>query len=280
MPAGNVAEPRRQDNRDDSFGTKGTAANPLTRFDIQNVIRSVMTSKSWSANNGNNLFVVFTPNNVISCFDVAKHACIRGSAEGSDACGWHWNFVVSTKQVIYADMPDVAINPSCLTSVIAGAGKGPNGDPTADSEINILSHELFESITDPQPFNNPGWYYLAYSSGEIGDLCNFNFGAPSVEPDGSDLLLNPTIASPKALGDPYLVQMEYSNALHGCTFDPSGAPVSHGESAAFRRKHPVQFILHAVRGGGLGALSQGCRPAGGPDTEGEPGERLGRFLRG
>jgi hypothetical protein len=80
----------------------------------------------------------------------------------------------------------------------------PNG--LLDSTSDILSHELFETITDPDP--NSGW--VAQSSlpvfgAEIGDLCQipqFRYGAFSIN------------------GKMYKNQPEYSNKFHGCATTP------------------------------------------------------------
>ena len=65
----------------------------------------------------------------------------------------------------------------------------------SNSTNNVLSHEVFESITDP---DLNAWYYVN-TSGENGDLCNFNIQNP--------IALN---------GIRYAIQREYDNATHGC----------------------------------------------------------------
>jgi hypothetical protein len=82
----------------------------------------------------------------------------------------------------------------------------PNNDYYADPEINILSHELFEAVSDPLL----NAWTDSFSS-EIGDKCAWNFG--TVNPDGSNLALN---------GHKYLVQLEWSN-YNGCvlSYGPS-----------------------------------------------------------
>ena len=72
----------------------------------------------------------------------------------------------------------------------------PNG-PQNDSTFSTLSHETFETITDPDP--GTGWYTNNVGvNGEIGDLCAY---LPE------DTSLNQKI---------YRLQREYSNAQHGC----------------------------------------------------------------
>ncbi|HXB72206.1 MAG TPA: hypothetical protein VNY05_28470 [Candidatus Acidoferrales bacterium] len=84
----------------------------------------------------------------------------------------------------------------------------PNG-LLIDSTATFLSHELFETITDPLLnawFNRVS---LDLRGAEIGDECqNRTFGYGSV-----------SINHKK-----YEVQPEYSNAVHGCAFSPSLRP--------------------------------------------------------
>ena len=70
--------------------------------------------------------------------------------------------------------------------------------PAFDALCVTSSHELCESITDPQP--GQGWYDDA--NGEIGDICAHTSTAGSVV--GGD-------------GVRYVVQREWSNRLRTCT---------------------------------------------------------------
>jgi hypothetical protein len=71
---------------------------------------------------------------------------------------------------------------------------GPNGSHI-DSRDNALSHEIFETITDP---DLNAWWRNSDQS-EIGDICAWNLANP--------ILLN--CAS-------YAIQKEYSNEDHQC----------------------------------------------------------------
>jgi len=89
------------------------------------------------------------------------------------------------------------------------AQPSPNG-PVVDSLAAILSHEVFETITDP---DLNAWYNrtsLDLFGAEIGDECqNATFNYASVEINGKS----------------YEVQPEYANNLHGCAF--SASPSQH-----------------------------------------------------
>jgi hypothetical protein len=82
----------------------------------------------------------------------------------------------------------------------------PNG-PLVDSTADILSHETFETITDPDGNAWLNTVSLELFGSEIADECqNFNFGYGSVRLNGKQ----------------YEIQPEYSNFLHGCGFTPFG----------------------------------------------------------
>jgi len=87
----------------------------------------------------------------------------------------------------------------------------PNGQ-IADSTNNVLSHELFETITDP---DGTAWWNSLNNSlfgQEIGDECSFLLFTPNaVYFDPSDVTLN---------GKSYVAQPEYNNAQHACTTSP------------------------------------------------------------
>ncbi|HEV2715369.1 MAG TPA: hypothetical protein VGU64_08915, partial [Terriglobales bacterium] len=75
----------------------------------------------------------------------------------------------------------------------------PNGQ-LADSTNNSLSHEFFETVTDPDVFT--GFRATNTSFGEIGDVC---VGAVAV------FALN---------GHDYEIQLEYSDTYHACASTP------------------------------------------------------------
>jgi len=81
----------------------------------------------------------------------------------------------------------------------------PNGS-LVDSTMDVLSHELFETITDPDGY---GWWNsfdLDLGGYEIGDECqDYNFGYSNIN----------------LAGTPYEIQPEYSNAQHACATRPT-----------------------------------------------------------
>jgi uncharacterized repeat protein (TIGR01451 family) len=179
----------------------GTTADPLQDGDIQKEVASAVSTNHW--NEGlNDIVAVFTANGIHEC---------NGSdctfSETNGFCAYHKHFTDGSNDSMYAFMAfdnftHVAAKPNltCLPG-----GPYPNGDVSADSEINTLSHELAESQTDPHP--NDTWT-APNPEGEIGDACNFFFSPRNDA--GADVYLN---------GDGYVLQMLYSNAAHNCAID-------------------------------------------------------------
>jgi len=80
----------------------------------------------------------------------------------------------------------------------------PNNSVAADGMVNIIAHELSESVTDPI---GTSWFnYPDYS--ENGDLCAWMFGKTKVLPNGS-------FYNVKMGTRPYLIQQIWVNARGG-----------------------------------------------------------------
>jgi hypothetical protein len=175
--------------------SEGSKANPLQDSDIEGEVTKAMSANGWPAGNGNSGFFVFTGQNVFGC---AGNSCSY-----KDYCAYHSAFQASDGQdVVYSDIPDPgnANTGTCLATIAAGSN-APNSGAFADSAVNLVAHEDFESVTDPV-FN--GWYYQDVDH-EIGDECVWKFG--SVAGDGANIALN---------GHRYLVQEMWSNNAGGC----------------------------------------------------------------
>jgi hypothetical protein len=116
----------------------------------------------------------------------------HGSFDSTDAVG-------QPMHVIYQAMPYQNVS-GCQTT------GGPNGI-LADSTNSVLSHEITETITDPDP--NTGWTRNS-DGNEIGDIC-FN------------IRQNPMYLNANA----YDIQPEYSNAAQNCVGAYETLAVSH-----------------------------------------------------
>lgn len=161
----------------------------LTDSQITAEIDRVINANGWSRT-GSNMFFMFTPQGVGSCFDASGS---QGCAY-TDYCAYHGS---SSSGAIYANQP-YARHSGC------DVGQYPNGSSTqADPTINVVSHEHIEAITDPR-LN--AWYDAA--GYEIGDKCAWDFGSVQGT-NGSEY--NQTIN-----GHHYFLQREYSNSGSAC----------------------------------------------------------------
>jgi hypothetical protein len=140
--------------------------------------------------NGTISNVCYSPDNPATFFFCAYH----GSADFNDI-----------GHVLYSVEPFQNV-PGC--NVRPGT---PNGF-LADATNNVLSHETFETITDP---DGTAWWNSADNGlfgQEIGDECSFLFGFPPTAFDPSNVTLNERN---------YAIQPEANNARHACTTAPS-----------------------------------------------------------
>jgi hypothetical protein len=173
---------------------EGDITECLTDAQIMAEINTVSSNQGW-AKNGTNMFFLFTPMAVGSCFGSSASTCSYTAY-----CAYHG---VTNGGAIYANQP-YAKHSGC------DEGQYPNGN-AADPTINVTSHEHNEAITDPQ-LN--AWY--DQGGYEIGDKCAWDFGAVSGS-SGSEY--NQTIN-----GHHYFLQREYSNSGSAClqTFNTGG----------------------------------------------------------
>ena len=192
----------------DSHGTTFHDPVCLTDGQIQDEIQAVMAAEGWRGST-TRMFFIMTPSGVGSCFD-SKTPANGGGCTTNDFCAYHNYFFAGTGEPIpYANEPYDAAIPGCF-SAKTGQGKPNNAD--ADVEINTISHEQNETITDPV---GDAWRTTDASHFEIADLCEWQFDNPPAQS------YNQTIN-----GHEYELQEEYSNDDSGCllSYTPSVAP--------------------------------------------------------
>jgi hypothetical protein len=168
----------------------------------------------------NHIYNIFIPKGVDVCFDSTYSVCFSpDNWTAWSFCAYHG----------YADYPDIghvlytvqpypdvfAINPTTgLADYGCDVGQPPpfstNTAPTpngvvVDTVASLLSHETFETITDPDLNAWQTQYMLSFSGYEIGDICvDYTFD------------YNPFAVS----GHPYEIQYEYSDHYHACVTAP------------------------------------------------------------
>jgi hypothetical protein len=179
--------------------------------------------KSYIAANGlprglANEYVVFLPTGIDSCFDAGGPGNTNCSYTGF--CGYHSAITLSDASlVVYAVEPQNS-DPSY------GSGCDSQGGDPAQTTINTTSHEIAESITDPDVVG--GWYdshvdpKTKQQYGEVGDMCAWSFkqgdaadSFPGVVPASHS---NQTIN-----GHAYLLQTEWDNANSTCSISQTDA---------------------------------------------------------
>jgi hypothetical protein len=173
------------------------APSILTDADIQLVVSSAVAFSNLYGY-GHEYHVFIAPG-TDECFDSTYTQCYSPDNPPSFYfCAYHGSFdLAGYGHVLYSVEPYQNV-PGC-----SDTGATPNGT-LADSTNNVLSHELFETITDP---DGSAWRNItdnALYGSEIGDECSFinttGFD-PSVWHVGSRT---------------YATQPEYSNILHTC----------------------------------------------------------------
>ncbi len=165
-------------------------SSQLSDQDIYNIVYQVAQTygTGYTA-----IYNVFLQNGVQQCSSSA------GGCYGQQYCAYHGNTDYSDiGHVLYTVEPYQNIS-GCQVS----NQPSPNG-VLADSTASTLSHETFETITDPDVPNNIAWYNS--SGGEIGDLCAPAAGVPTG---------NVTLGS-----DTWEIQMEYDNNVGDCSYTP------------------------------------------------------------
>ncbi len=138
-------------------------------------------------------------------FPQGKTICQGGSCSGEAGgfCAYHGTFTYGSVVATYQVMPDNQAGSGDAT----GCG---NGTPMAN-ETSVFSHELVETITDPQVgfavSNAPPLAWYDATNGEIGDICNELQGTFT----GSD-------------GASYVSQKMFSNTVGDCVTTRTATP--------------------------------------------------------
>jgi len=116
-------------------------------------------------------------------------------------CGWHTSATFGNVSSQFAFVGNTA---ACPYACEGSPGNKPNGNEGADGMASIMTHELDESVTDP---NGDAWYDNA--GNENGDLCNFNYGSHVYG------TANGSIANIQLGPRNFLVQEDWVNASTG-----------------------------------------------------------------
>lgn len=154
------------------------------------------------------IYHVFLPQGLDTCTDPTPDSPIECYSPDNPA---NWFFCAYHDAVQFNDIGWVifTVEPYQNVDGCNTAAPSPNGQQ-ADSTNVTLSHEIFETISDPIP---GGGYYnqsFAFGGNEIADEC---VSALNADNQTLDPVLNLN-------GRRYSVQLEYSNTYHACASVP------------------------------------------------------------
>jgi hypothetical protein len=166
--------------------------------------------------NLSNIYVVYLPKAVETCFFAGStatnaNACTINHEPSAAYCAYH---STDLNSAVYANLSYPIYGSStgftCGSDADFPVVESPNGNPDADVEISPTSHEVSESITDPD--TETGWYDSA--GNEIGDDCAYIYGATNGQ---AGALYNQTI-----FGSHYITQQEFSNRVFNASGGTAG----------------------------------------------------------
>jgi hypothetical protein len=182
-------------------GISAPLAQPYTDADMLAVVHAAALASGQSGYG--HMYNVHLPPGVDECFDASFNVCYspdnfntwyfcayHGSADFDDV----GHVIYSVEP--YQNVPGCAVDPG-----------SPNGT-LVDSTNSVLSHEVFEAITDPDGSGWWNWDNNGAFGEEIGDECSFlgDYGfAPSLFTAGERQ---------------YAAQPEYKNSDHSCSVTP------------------------------------------------------------
>jgi hypothetical protein len=186
--------------------TDGTLTVPtcLSQTQESNELDNFIQANGLPRGLGDIYFLVL-PDNVETCDDAFSN-CGNVLDLPNRYCAYHSSFNISGHGLtLWANQPYIGFaNNHCNSGTTSAR---PNGDVT-DHELNVISHEHNETITDP---TGGGWFDVD-GTGENGDKCNFDFGTAigSNTSGNFNQLIN---------HNPYEIQREWSNAVTGCVLN-------------------------------------------------------------
>jgi hypothetical protein len=207
----------------------GTVTNCVTDPQIQTELANLIKARGLPTGTGAGapIYFVITPSETDVCADGLGCA-------STGFCAYHSSFVDpdTSTDVLYAPVPFLDVDAGAKGCQDDGTAvfQSPNGD-RADNEIDDLSHEYNESVTDPF---GTSWYDTT-SGQEIADNCESEGTLDPADGTNPDAYL-PTLGGVEAdgtlydqliNGDRFYTQTIWSNgdeATGGCRAEPTADP--------------------------------------------------------
>jgi hypothetical protein len=182
---------------------------PLTDADMMAIVHTVASASGQTGYA--HIYHVFLPPGQDECF-VMGGPCYSPDVPTTFVfCGYH-------SSVDFKDIGHVLYSVEPFQNVAGCAVRPgtPNGQ-LVDSTNNVLSHETFETITDPDGTAWVNFTSVALTFAEIGDECSFFVVLPT-SPTTFAGFFDPSVAT---IGNHrYAVQPEYANNEHACGSNP------------------------------------------------------------
>lgn len=152
-----------------------------------------------------NIYHIFLPKGVDVCFTGEPVCYSPDNPATFDFCAYHGS-------VTFSDFGHVLYTVEPYQDVDGCKEADTVNFSLTDSTANVLSHETFETITDPDGSSWFSFISVGTAGEEIGDLCE-----RIAVIDKSVFFFNP----PTNLnGKNYAIQPEYSNKYHACAYAP------------------------------------------------------------
>jgi hypothetical protein len=168
--------------------TTDTGKTSLSDTDIQNVVKNAISSGRLS----------FDPDGVY--FVITSSDVTASSGFCTNYCGWHTSTAYSSQgRLRYSFVGNAA---RCYSACAAQSAKSPNGLPGIDAAISVLTHELEEANTDPDPLS--GW--ADNSGAENADKCAWTFGHAQFTVSSTNPLISGAWANMTINSHNYLIQ--------------------------------------------------------------------------
>src|SRR5579863_5318538 len=183
----------------------GVYGNVIYEHEIWSIVHAAASLKGFSGGTGQ-VDHVFLPNGMDTCFDETSDCYSPDNFATWDFCAYHDSVKFSDKVGVVL----FTVEPYQKVDGCAVHQPSANGE-LIDSTDSVLSHETFETISDPEP--DSGWtnqISLDLEGAEIGDECQ------PVTDDNGDFLVPKVSIN----GKEYSVQLEYSNTYHACAAQP------------------------------------------------------------
>jgi len=174
-------------------------------------------------------FITGSPDEIVVIM-LDRNVNYPGQCEFS--CAFHWDATVSDINIKYALIgnpyvcADYPYNDFAICSALAADGcNAPNNNAEIDSMINLVAHELAETVTDPY---GDGWIVLYDNDNdgdlcyENGDLCAWDFGEDNDGDDPWDAFWNGNGWATEAMtSSEYYIQHIWAI---GCNSQTQGSP--------------------------------------------------------